>query len=207
MDAFFKLIDGDITFNKGVVLNLALPRKIIRRDRGGKLNGDWDGTKKLFAMRELCYAWYLVNVNSPGVKQGLVGRELHEKAVHELQLPPDYKPDALINEFIEYYRSYHDGAVVKTIKQLISGFKIIFDSNEVLLSHIKKAVKQADVGVDKIMEINKAQRELMNVSNTIPKLAAELKALLIEFNSIEENLGVGLGGVNITSSMIPDANT
>ncbi len=204
MDAFFKLEDGDIQINDGVAMNIKLARMIIRRDRGGKIFGDAKGLKKMFAKRELAYVWYLVNVNSPGIRQGLTGQELHDKAVHDLDLPDDYKPDKTVKEFIEYYRDYHDTAVVKTIKQLIKGFKIIYDSNDTLLNYIKQEVKKPDKSIDEIMSINKAQKELMSISNDVPKLAAQLKELLMEFNSIDNNLGVGLGNVPITSSMIPD---
>lgn len=204
MDAFFKLEHGDIKLNDGVALNIPIVKKIIKRDRGGVIPGDNDGRKKLLAIKELCFVWFIVNINSPSIQAGLSGKDLREDAKHKLELPDKWYPDELVKEFAEYYSNYHDGIVVKTIKQILKGFNNIFDTNDVLLKFIKESLKNKELNTDQIAELSKAQKELLNSASTITKLTKDLNDAMYEYRSIEESFGEMLGGNKITSSMIPD---
>jgi len=204
MDAFFKLDeDGNITFNEGVVYNIPVVKSIIRRDRGGVIKGDNDGRKKYLAKLELCYVWFLVNVNSPGVRDGLSGKDLSEKAISYLNLPDGWEPDELVDEFHKLYKEYHGGIVIKTIKQLIKSVKIISNTNDIILERLEEFTKGDDTSLDTIANINKAQEQLVSIADKVPDLVKKLNDANSEYNNQEEDFGKAMGNVDIVSSMIP----
>jgi hypothetical protein len=202
MDAIFRLEGGNVIFNEGIVSELPIIKKIIRRDRGGVIEGDSEGRNKLLAKKELLYVWNIVNVNAPGIRAGRTGKELEDYAKALVELPESWKPDDVLKEFIEFYSNYHDAAVVKTIKQLLAGFDIINSSNDLLIQIIKNELKNPKLTTDSIGELIKAQKEILNNSASIPKLVDQLKTAAEEYNLIEESLGIQRGGKPVRKSMV-----
>ena len=206
MDTLIKLVDGEISVNPEVLNNKCF-RDLIRRDRGGMIEGDSNGVKKYRAMAELGLIWYCVNLNSPGIQRGLTGKELEDAGRAFFRIPDVWKKDDVYNRaYEEYTISYLDNAVVRSIKNILRGLDQTIAVTDTINNLIKSKSYDANLTIDGISEILKLNSELMKIASNLPDTVTILKALELSYLKEEQKLKKGRGGLTITSSMNPPIN-
>lgn len=203
VDDLLEIRDGEVVINRASILFSKTVRDIMKRDRGGTFKGDNEGRQKELARREVGYGWWVVNINSPGVTGGYEKEELLKHAIDNLNLPSDWKPDALVLKWVEEYKAYHEGsATIRAIKNLIQGFSNMDSINEKLMESIK--IKIGASSTEEIATLIGLQKTLMGQVADMPKMVKDLNSLYVEARRIEKNLSVGKGNVVISSSMEPN---
>lgn len=205
MDTLYTLKDGEIVIHPSMY-NHKLFKDMVRRDRGGIIEGDANGTKKLRTMAEIGFVWYCINLNSPGVQRALQGSELEQAARSFFGLPDNWKKDEAFDRFYEQYKTdYFGHVVVKSIRNLLEGFEqTVFMTEKLNLILKRHALNQSELTVDNIGEIITLNKNLMAISADLPNNIDKLKALEVAYLREEKKIGKARGGAVITSSMIPD---
>lgn len=102
IDIFIINEEGILELNKKEARDIPAFKEIIIRDKGGKIFGDYDGRKKLFAYKELMYVYLVTHPSS--IYRDLPKEAKHLKAKAFADLPEDWKVDELINNAIEAYK-------------------------------------------------------------------------------------------------------
>lgn len=205
----FKLVNGDIKINEDLAGGKNI-RALIRRDRGGVIEGDSTGTKKLRAFAELGYIWYCNNLNSPGINKGLEGKELDTAARDYFHLPKEWKKDDAFKVVeSEYISNYNSSVVVKTIKSLLAGFKRslgLVDTIDTMLVNIENQIvnTEGDQSPDKLSDFIKLNKELMNITADLPNNIEKLKKLEELYLKEEAKKQIGRGNTVVVNSMNPD---
>ena len=177
-------------------------KQLIRRDRGGVMEGDANGTKKARAMAELGLIWYCCNANSPGIKQGLEGTDLEKKGLEFFGLPSNWSADdEYSNAFNLYASIYSSSAVSSAIHSVSKGLKLSMSMTNNLISQLEKISANKDLTVDDIAAYLKINKELISVTSELPNIVEKLKDLEKLYLLEERKAKVGRGDVQITSSM------
>ena len=119
-------ITGELELDKEYI-KLFLPfNEIYKRDKGGKVQGDYDGRNKLFAFREFALVWYVAANDSPAVEEGLSEDEAIIRAIELFQLGQDYKLDKTIKNAIEFWKQEWnlDTPSTKMLRSILRGFNL-----------------------------------------------------------------------------------
>lgn len=203
MDTMFRMVDNEIVVNPDVLINKAF-KDLIRRDRGGVIEGDANGLKKARAMAELGLIWYCINLNSPGIQRGLSGIDLESSGKAFVGLPDTWKKDdAYFKAYEEYQRDYFDNAVTRSIRTILRGLDQTTAVADTINNLIKTKSYASDLTLDGVAEIIKLNNELMKIVANLPDTINGLKSLEDSYLKEERKMKRGRGGLNITSSMIP----
>lgn len=204
MDDLFVVNNGTVSINRPVAFLIPEVKAIVRRDRGGVIKGDPEGRTKELAMREIAYAWWIINVNSPGILKGLSGKELIEDAKKNLDLPKDWVADDLVHKWVLVYKEiHHKSKAVVAIKDIIDALDNISNVNTKLIKIIKDKVDSTDDPAA-LATIISAQDSIAKKVIDIPNYVKGLKTLYEEVRREERKTKVGKGDVVITSSMDPE---
>lgn len=78
-------------------------RKIIERDKGGKIVGDHDGRKKYVATRELAFIYWYCDPRSTYKETYIDEKARVEKLKKMLDLPDNWKMDEIIKDAVSFY--------------------------------------------------------------------------------------------------------
>lgn len=204
MDDLFEMVNGNLTIKRTATFMIPEVKALIRRDRGGVIKGDYDGRLKELAMREIMYAWWVVNVNSPGCLRGLEGKALIKDAKENLDLPDDWNPDATVLAWVAKYKKFHyESKAVVAIKDLIDALNNISTVNSKLIGIIKDKIEATD-DATALATIIAAQDSITKKVIEIPNQVKGLKNLYEEIRREEKQVKIGKGNVAITSSMDPE---
>ena len=207
---FFKYDKGVFSINKEEVLLLPSAKKIIHNDKGGIIKGDPDGRKKLWAEKQFGVAWWITDINSPGVQTGLEGEELLIDAIKSLNVPTDWdhKKDIYFMAFLgDYTEMYEKASYAMLLKQMLMSFNDTAMIIKAIRDNSIKLLKQ-DKSLDAtdISALIAGQKELINLAGDTPKQINKLKELQAMVGREEKEMEVGRGDIAITSSMRPDEN-
>lgn len=204
MDTLFKLVNGDVQIQSNMI-NSKNIKALIRRDRGGVMQGDANGNKKYRAFAELGLIWYCINLNSPGIQKGLDGKELVKDGITYFNLPDDWKADDAYNAvYDEYKEQYETSVVVRSIKSLLKGFDRSIKLMDKISNIINSLEDSSDAKMDDVSEFIKLNKELMNISSNLPDSVTKLKKLEETYLKEEKKITTGRGSQAITSSMDPN---
>jgi hypothetical protein len=201
MSNIISLVNGEVVLTDAAYAVKEF-KQLIRRDRGGYMEGDANGTKKLRAIAELGLIWYCCNSNSPGIKQGLEGSELEKRGVEFFGLPSNWAADEeYTNAFNVYAETYASSGVAKAIRSVSKGLKLSMSMTNSLISQLEKISSNKDLSIEDIASYLKINKELMNVTSELPSTIEKLKDLEKLYLLEERKAKIGRGGVVITSSM------
>ncbi|KKM27428.1 hypothetical protein LCGC14_1574870 [marine sediment metagenome] len=204
---FFKYENGNFEINKIELLLIPEAKQLIHNDRGGRVKGDHDGRKKLWAEKQFGVAWWIINVNSPGIQSGLEGKELFKDALKSLEIANwDYSKDEDFKEFVDVYkRMYNRASYSRMLKQVLMSFNDSADIIKVIRDNSVKILKSnKDLDADDIKILMSHQQTIINIASDIPKHIEKLKDLQELVAKEEKELDLGRGNVIITKSMIPN---
>lgn len=203
MITLFDLVNGDIIVNKDI-LAAKIIKDLFRRDRGGVIDGDFNGAKKLRSMAELGVIWYCVNLNSPGIQKGKEGKELELEAVRFFGLPDTWKKDDAFNAVMEWYENeYEEMVAPKVIRTLIASVNQTIDISTNVNKFVDMLIKAGDLNKDNAAELIKLNKEITSMVGEVPGNIRKLKQLELEYLKIEKAARLARGKIVISDSMIP----
>jgi len=95
-DIFVINEEGILEINKPEVRTVTAFNTILIRDKGGKVKGDYDGRKKVFAFKELMYIHLYTHPAS--IYRDLPDKTKHLKCIEHAELPDGWKVDEVIKK-------------------------------------------------------------------------------------------------------------
>lgn len=201
---FFKLVDGVLELDRDEIRLYPAINKIITRDKGGKIVGDPDGRRKLFAYKEFAYVYYRCDFYAYPIQNGLTNSAAHKWTVKTLELPSDYSPDEVVLELMNQYTKEHLSVTKRTIKNIIIVFAMTNDILEKVQPSITSLLNMPNITLDQVNELINIQKTLMAIATTIPEQAKKLREAMTLLEEEEKAIRVGRGGKTIDDSQNPD---
>jgi hypothetical protein len=212
---FFTYQDGKVYLLKDELMAIKPFKDLIERDRGNRtarqgaktiiIDGDSSGRNKQRSFMELGLIWWINNVNSPGIQDGLEDEALLHDGIHNLGLPVDWEPDKYWNAANEYYKRNKDTEAVKALKNTYVGFNLINTFVEKNLKVLRKEVEKESVDDIKFSAAQKAIDYLMNLSTDLPTKVQKLKDVIELVDKEEEEGGIyAKGKVPVPDSARPE---
>lgn len=201
---YFKLIDGVVQLDHESIGLYPNIKKIISRDRGGKVSGDPDGRLKLYAFKEFTYVYFRCDFEAYPAQHGMNEKEAHLYAAKQAGLGKDYQPDELVLAFCKQYEQEHLTLTKQAIKTLIR----LFALNDKIVSKIEQnltaSLELPTLAPGMITELLTYQKQLIDIANTVPVTAKKLREAM---NLLEEEaklVEIGRGGDEISESFRVD---
>lgn len=215
VDIFIINEEGILEINKKEVRDIPEFKEIIIRDKGGKIYGDYDGRRKMFAYKELKYIHLVTHPST--IYRDLPKEARHEKSKAAADLPEDWQPDELIHKAIEAYKElipisalFHsylnaNSAVYaigedlkfintlreKTRNRIIEKTKEL--DNTVIEEDIQRLGAEIDSSTNRLMELGS---KITNLSNSLPVAFETIEKLKVKLlNEGQAGAGVYGGGV------------
>jgi hypothetical protein len=201
---FFKIVNGVVELARDEISIYPTIKTIISRDKGGKVSGDHDGRKKIYAYRELTYVYLMCDYNAYPTQHGLSNKEAHRYAVEHSQLEPNYEPDEVIKLLMVQYEKEHISSAKQSARNILRLFgwnnKII----EAIDNNLTNMMSNATLTKDQIAELIGYQKQLLDISINIPTHAKRLREAMTLLEEEDRSIKIGRGGNEISSSMNPD---
>lgn len=201
---FFKFVEGAIQLDtEGIALYPNI-KKILSRDRGGKVHGDPDGRFKLYAFKEFAYVYFKCDYRAYPIQHGLSEKETHAYACKYSELGSDYQPDDLVLQFCKQYEKEHLSPAKSSIRTLIR----VFSLNEKIVEKVEKGLKDTldlpTLNAAQTLELFSYQKQLITVATDVPVLVKKLKEAMNLLEEEERTMEVMRGGDNVLDSMNAD---
>ena len=201
---FFKFLDGELTLAKDEIALYPNFKKILARDRGGKVMGDPDGRLKFYAFKEFKYIYFRCDFEAYPAQHGLTEKEAHDYACKHSGLGKDYSPDAEVEAAIKQYEREHLSPAKKAIKTLIR----IFVLNDKLVEKIEKnltsTLELPTLTGAQISELLTYQKQLLDIAVTVPTNVKKLREAMNLLEEEEKTQAVLRGGEIRATSMDPN---
>lgn len=201
---YFKFIDGELSLNKDEIALYSNIKRIIARDRGGKVSGDPDGRLKKYAFKEFAYVYFRCDFEAYPAQHGMTEKEAHIYAVDNAKLPINYQPDELILSFIKQYEREHLSPAKKSIKTLIRVFVISDKVVEKIEMNITATLELPTLTRDQISELLGYQKQLIEIATTTPRTVKSLREAMNLLEEEEKSIQILRGGEIRLDSMEPD---
>lgn len=205
---FFKYENGDVEINKEELYLIPSARALVQGDRGGMIHGDHDGRKKLMAKKQLGLVWWIIDINSPGVQNGLEGNELIEDGYRALDIPKewDYSKDEKFLEFLEVYSEmYNRASYNRLLKEILIAFNDSSETVKAIRKQVKKILKnKVDLDAEDMKTLVTSQNQIIAIASEVPNHIKRLKELQQLVAKEEKETTVARGGITVSSSMVPD---
>lgn len=201
---WFKIEDGIAVFDKPAIAIYPNIKKLLARDVGGKVTGDPDGRKKLYAFREMTYVYFKCDYRAYPAQHGLTENEAHLYAAKQANLGKDYKPDDLVLAICKQYTDEHLTQAKHSIKTLIR----VFALNEKIVEKIEKNLRDSlqleTLSAPMITELLNYQNALIKIASDIPDIAKKLKTAMNLLEEEERVKEITRGGAEKLDSMDPN---
>lgn len=208
---------GTLDINKKEVRQFPIFREIIERDKGGKVKGDSDGRKKLFAFMELYYVYAMAD---PFCQYSILNNERRTKAALQdsglYDLDKNWKPDNIILEAIEYYKEKYVNlsplayTMINARKGLygigkdLEFYNIINDNLRVKIQNYQKDLMADDIleedveslqlKLQKAIEsLNKNNKDILEITNALPNRIDSLEKLKVKLAEEDSELDTVIG--------------
>ena len=198
----FKLVDGEIQFDRIELLLIPAFKEIIRRDQGSP--GDTQARKKLFAFKEFHYLYLIADYQSFCNMHGHDDNEAHVYAVTEADLPEDYKPDLSVRSAIRKYKDEQYDISREFINQL----RIIFKGSLIRIGRMRTSIDHAFSGgnltEEQVEKVIKMQQDLFDIAAALPEQITRLNNAEKELDKLQETKQKIRGGEDIPSSANPE---
>lgn len=201
---FFKFNEeGLLELNKDEIALYPNVKKILARDRGGKVVGDPDGRLKFYAFKEFAYVYYRCDFEAYPAQHGLTEKEAHTYAVKHANLPNDYQPDELVSAFMKQYENEHLTPTKKAIKTLIRVFVINDKLVEKIEQNLHSTLELPTLTGPQISELIGYQKELIKIATDVPLTVKKLREAMSLLEEEEKVIMIARGGEEVLDSMNP----
>jgi len=201
---FFKFVDGAIELDKDAIALYPNVKKILARDRGGKVTGDPDGRLKLYAFKEFTYVYFRCDFEAYPAQHGLNEKETHDYAAKQAGLGKDYQPDELVIAFIKQYEKEHLTASKQAIKSLIRIFALNEKIVEKIEQNLTESLKLPILQPGMITELLTYQKQLIDIATNVPATVKKLREAMNTLEEEEKMKQVARGGEEVLDSMRVD---
>jgi len=211
---------GTLDLNRDEAREIKSFREIISRDKGGKVKGDADGRKKLFAKKELYYVYIMADwFNMYAI---LNDKRRHQRALEDTGLIriEGWKPDQLIEDAILAYRNdMHELSPIakaylnsrSALDALGEDIALLNEYGTDLRNKIKDAKKIAsdmdEYGEEKqkaeqalssyLTKLNQNNKEVLNLTNTLPDRIDALDKLKVKLSKEDSERDEIIGGGHV----------
>lgn len=196
--------DGVVVLNKEAATLYPNIRKIITRDRGGKVTGDPDGRFKFYAFREFTYVYFACDFEAYPSQHGLNEQETHLYAAKQSKLGKDYKPDEVVLALMKQYKEEHLTLTKQSIQTLLRVFTINDRIVKKIETNLTATLELPTLTAAQIKELLEYQQQLVKIAVEVPSIAKKLREainLLEEEAKIIEKIR---GGEDKPTSMDPN---
>lgn len=187
---------------KGNVLEIDDINILLVKEFADVYKRDKSANKKI-AFEELKYIQLMCSPNSPYVKRGLSGDELHRRVMENINLD-HWTPDDVVETAISFYKIEGMGIVTKLLISMLNSFnnsnKIIDKINDIN----KRDLNKPNITDEEIETLLKRQVTLTDVSG---KISVQIEKLdkIIEQSKLEQKKKTRVkAGGELTSSMMAD---
>lgn len=201
---FFKMTDGVLTLNKDEIALHPNIKKILSRDRGGKIPGDPDGRLKYYAYREFAYVYFKCDFEAFPAQNGLSDIEAHKYAVREARLEDTYQPDDQVKALMIQYEKEHLSPTKRAIKTLIRVFALNEKVVEKIEQNLTATMDLPTLTRDQINEVLTYQKQLIDIATNVPAQVKKLREAMSLLEEEEKVIQVIRGGEEKPESMDPD---
>lgn len=201
---FFKMEDGVLTLNKDEIALHPNIKRILSRDRGGKIAGDPDGRHKFYAYREFAYVYFKCDFEAFPAQNGLSDIEAHKYAVREARLDENYQPDELVKALIVQYEKESLSPTKRAIKTLIRVFALNEKLVEKIEQNLTATMDLPTLTRDQINEVLNYQKQLIDIATNVPAQVKKLREAMSLLEEEEKVIQVIRGGEEKPESMDPD---
>lgn len=198
---FFKFVNGELTLAKDEIALYPNFKKILSRDRGGKVTGDPDGRLKLYAFKEFRYIYFRCDFEAYPSQHGLTEKETHEYACINSGLGKDYVPDSDMINAIKQYEREHLSPAKKAIKTLIRVFVLNDKLVEKIETNLTSTLELPTLTAPQISELLTYQKQLLDVAVTVPVNVKKLREAMNLLEEEEKTQAILRGGEIRASSM------
>lgn len=181
-DIFIINEEGLLEINKKEARSIPEFKEIIIRDKGGKVDGDYDGRRKYFAFKELMYVHLVTHPST--IYRDLPKEARHLKAKDHADLPDTWKPDTIIQAAINKYREliplssvFHSYLNANSaVYALGEDLKFINTLREKTRNRIIEKTKELD-GIVTEEDIQRINAEIDSATNRLMELGAKITTL------------------------------
>lgn len=216
-DKLFKINhkNGTLEINKIEVRETKAYRDILERDKGGKVKGDFDGRKKLFARMELLYVYVMAD---PFSMYAVLNQDRkHRQALETSGLRgiEGWKPDIVIERAISQYERdvelspigyafvnarkalYNIGQDIDLFNTMNEEIRArISEEQSVLNSHPDEEEKQKSEEALKslVKELGRNNKDIFELTSTLPDRLDSLEKLKLRLSEEDNELQTVIGG-------------
>jgi hypothetical protein len=201
---WFKIIDNIVELNREEIALYPNVRKILTRDKGGKVIGDPDGRKKLFAFKELSYVYFMCDFYAYPTQSGLSNFDAHKWTIKTVGLSLDYKPDEDLLVLMAQYTKEHLSPAKRSIKNLLRLFGMTDSILEKIEPRIKQLLDLPTLSIEQVDELIKLQSDLIKFSTSIPANAKLLREAMTILEEEEKSVRIARGSRLVDESQDPD---
>lgn len=226
-DKIFKvdLKKGTLEINKKEARQIDAYKALIERDKGGKVEGDFDGRKKLFARKELLYMYIM---GDEFTMYSVLNKELRH--VRGLELSglkhfPNWKPDKLVKEAIKQYKEDLNLSPIgftyintkKALYNIGKDIELYEDMNyglRIEIYELKGEIKNAETEEDKqksksklkscLKDLNSNNKEILNITSTLPDRLESMDKLKVKLSDEDNERDAVIGGGSTYSREDPN---
>lgn len=202
---FFKFVNGELTLAKDEIALYPVFKKILSRDRGGRVTGDPDGRLKLYAFKEFKYIYFRCDFEAYPSQHGLTEKETHDYACLHSGLGKDYVPDNDMLHAIKQYEKEHLSPAKKAIKTLIRIFVLNDKLVEKIENNLTATLELPTLSAPQISELLTYQKQLLDVAVTVPTNVKKLREAMNLLEEEERTQAILRGGEIRSSSMDGDS--
>lgn len=194
-DIFLINEEGILVVNKPEIRNIKEFKAILTRDKGGKVSGDHEGRKKMYAFKELMYIHLYTHPLS--IYRDLPDEVKHLKCIEDTGLSKNWKIDKVIKEaqyryvkllnMSALYNSYiNANKGVYSLGEDLRFFNTLRDKTRNKIIDKSKELEQTIIDEDTqrlTKEIDNATNRLMELGNKITTLS---NSLPVAFETVEK---------------------
>ena len=196
----FKIEDGEVKPLTSREATIKEVRQILQRDKGSP--GDADGSKKLFAYKELGAVYWLADYRSPGRMQGYEGEDLIEDAIRNFDLPATWRPDKVVSDLVKIYEYNNEGGIAaQTLMEISATFNLMLRTIKMIRKRLDEKLRSPNVTEAELKDLIALSNELLKLAADIPKKTNEIELAKEKLKFIEDSGEIGRGNVKILSSM------
>ena len=200
---FFKIVDGNIELARPEIALIPTVNEILKRDKGGKVTGDPDGRKKLYAFRELAYVYFRCDFYAYPIQHSLSESAAHSWAVRNALLPDHYEPDAIVRDLMVQYINEHLSPAKQTIKNLLDTFSLNDIAIKNATANLKLLLDNSNMTITQISDLIKIQQLLLSIATDIPHQVKVLREAMSIVQEEEKQILIKRGGDEVSDSSLP----
>lgn len=185
-DIFIINEEGILEVNKKEIRNIKAFRDILFRDKGKKVDGDYDGRRKAFAFKEFMYIY--VYTHPASIYRDLPDENRHIKSIEHAELPSDWKVDTVIKKAQDKFLKILNMSAF--YHSFINANKAVYALGEDLkfFNSLRDKVRNSLIEKIKELEVETSEENIKKLKRVIDNATIQLMELGIKVTSVSNSL-------------------